>query len=250
VSRVTVIVDGCGVGGSIARPELAPGTSPARSRRRDTSGGDACGVAPSATAEVDDITLAAAQRHDRAAFSRIVACYQDRLRLLAYHHLHDRHLAQDAVQDTFVKAWLALPRFRRGASLGTWLYRIAYTTCIDYERRRARRPEVAAEAALESPELAASNGEAHEHSDLARVLGDLPATQRLVVLLVDREGLDYRTVARIMAISPGTVCSRLSRARKALRHALDEATAGDAEDSRNQAGRRDSTLRDREVAER
>ena len=222
MSRASVIADrfGGGSGGRAAWTALAVAASaPSERRRKATRGDDSDGAAPP-VAEVDDRTLAAAQRHDRAAFGLIVARYQDRLRLLAYHQLHDRHLAQDAVQDTFVKAWRGLPDFRRGACLGTWLYRIAYRTCVDYERRRARRPEVADAGDLQASAPATPDDAVIERTELARVLDELPATQRLVVLLVDREGLDYRTVARILSVSPGTVCSRLSRARAALRRAL------------------------------
>ena len=170
--------------------------------------------------EIDLFTLEAAQRGDRAAFDAIVDLYDERLRLLAFHLLHDADLADDALQDTFFNAYRGLPAFGRRASLGTWLYRITYTVCMGYLRRR-RAPGVSYEEAEEV--IGADDDPADgfaARSQLTAALASLSPEQRVVVLLVDRDGFDYQSVADVLDVPKGTVCSRLVTARAALRETL------------------------------
>ncbi|RPI27341.1 MAG: hypothetical protein EHM52_05825, partial [Actinomycetota bacterium] len=74
--------------------------------------------------EVDDVVVQRARRGDHDAFHTIVDHYEERLRLLAFHMLRDAEQMNDAVQDTFVKAYAALPGFRAEAALGTWMHAI------------------------------------------------------------------------------------------------------------------------------
>ena len=90
--------------------------------------------------EIDSAVLARAQRGDHGAFHEIVDHYEGRLRVLAYHLLRDADQMNDALQDTFVKAWHGLPGFRGDAALGTWLHQICYRICLDYLRRQKLRP--------------------------------------------------------------------------------------------------------------
>jgi RNA polymerase sigma-70 factor (ECF subfamily) len=79
---------------------------------------------------------------DRSAFTELVRRHDERLRGLASKLLAgDRHRVDDALQEAYVRAYRALPRFRRDADLGSWLYRIAYNACIDELRRAKRRPQ-------------------------------------------------------------------------------------------------------------
>ena len=79
---------------------------------------------------------------DRHAFTEVLQRHDDRLRSLAWKLLGgDRHRIDDALQDAYVRAYRALPRFRQDANLGSWLYRITYNACIDELRRAKRRPE-------------------------------------------------------------------------------------------------------------
>jgi RNA polymerase sigma-70 factor (ECF subfamily) len=127
----------------------------------------------------------------------------------------------DVLQEVYIKAFLALPGFRGRSSLGTWLYRITYTTCIDALRRQRRLSAVPDELALDARDAAPDPGdELAERERLSAALGALPPEQRVAVLLVDREGFDYRTVAEILDVPFGTAASRVSAARHALRRAL------------------------------
>lgn len=177
----------------------------------------------------DDIpaaVLCAARRGDHAAFTEIVDRYEPHLRALVCHVIQDRDQVEDVLQDALLRAYRALPAFRGNAALGTWLHRIAYTTSLEHARRRARLREAPESAAAERASSAPDMGDDLALREVvARALTALSAEQRLTLLLVDREGLDYREVAAIMGVSAGTVCSRLVRARARLRMALVAETA-------------------------
>ena len=173
--------------------------------------------------EVGTDVLARAKAGDRQAFTEVVRHYDHRLRALAYRLLGDRATMDDALQEAYVKAYRALPGFRDDAGLGTWLYQITYRACIDFQRRESRHrtgttgwaPPGAAAGPAADPAATATS-----RTDLQRALAALPVDQRAAVLLVDAEGLDYNAAAAVLGVAPGTIASRLSRARAALRAAL------------------------------
>ena len=179
--------------------------------------------------EIDDATLVERSRDgDLEAFNQIVRRYQLRVYNLAARILGDRTAAEDVAQDTFVSAYKALARFR-GGSLRAWLLRIASNQCYDRLRSAKRRPEQSLDEAMESPgfhvpsrdpspEQQAISRELHDHVQRA-ILG-LPFDQRNTIMLVDVQGLSYEEAAEAMDVSMGTVKSRLSRARAAVRDAL------------------------------
>ena len=181
--------------------------------------------------EIDDSTLVERSRDgDLEAFNQIVRRYQLRVYNLAARILGDRTAAEDVAQDTFVSAYKALARFR-GGSLRAWLLRIASNQCYDRLRSARRRPEQSLDEAMESPffdvpardpspEQQAISRELHDHVQRA-ILG-LPFDQRNTMMLVDVQGLSYQEAAEAMEVSMGTVKSRLSRARAAVRDALME----------------------------
>ena len=176
--------------------------------------------------EVASDVLARAKAGDRQAFTEVVRHYDHRLRALAYRLLGDRAAMDDALQEAYVKAYRALPGFREDAGLGTWLYQITYRACIDLQRRESRHRS---DPAAWAPPAATATGPAADpaatatnRTDLRRALASLPVDQRAAVLLVDAEGLDYDAAAAVLGVAPGTVASRLSRARAALRAALAE----------------------------
>ena len=169
--------------------------------------------------EVDGAVLRRAQRGDHGAFHEIVDHYEGRLRVLAYQLLRDADQMNDVLQDTFVKAWGGLPEFRGEAALGTWLYRICYRICLDQLRRQRVRPAVE-ELADEPADTTNDYDSLALREQVSAALGRLPAEQRAVLLLVDREGYDYGMVAEALEVPVGTVASRLSLARAAMRRLL------------------------------
>jgi RNA polymerase sigma-70 factor, ECF subfamily len=173
--------------------------------------------------EIEPSLLRRAKNGDRDAFVRLVDRYDRRLRALAYRLLDDRDAAIEAMQDVYVKAFAALPGFRERSSVGTWLYRITYTTCCDHLRSRQRRTVHYVD---EEPRQAQQSDcdpadEAGLHADLAAALRSLSPQARAAVLLVDRDGYDYRTAADVLGIPQGTLASRLSAAHAVLRRALE-----------------------------
>ena len=162
---------------------------------------------------------------DPADFLQLVRRHDAALRALVYRLVGDRDAMDDVLQETYLKAYRARASFRGESALGTWLHRIAYNAAMDELRRRSRvdtaplddSPEPASPG-TDPADLAALRG------DLAAALAALPAEQRAAVLLVDGEGLDYAAAGRVLGVPAGTVGSRASRARAALRTAL---TPGD-----------------------
>jgi RNA polymerase sigma-70 factor, ECF subfamily len=183
--------------------------------------------------EVAPEVLRRAKAGDAAAFTAVVRHYDPRLRALAFRLVGDRTAMDDALQEAYVKAFRALPAFRENAGLGTWLYQITYRACVDLLRREGRHqtsfarprarddgpgaPEPTATGAAADPATTAAR-----RTDLQRALAALPVDQRAAVLLVDAEGLDYDAAGEVLGVAPGTIASRLSRARAALRTALAE----------------------------
>jgi RNA polymerase sigma-70 factor (ECF subfamily) len=175
--------------------------------------------------EIDPETLARAQRGDRRAFEAVVRHYDPGLRALAFRLLGDRTRMDDALQEAYVKAFRALPRFRGDSSPGTWLYRIVYNACLDELKRT--RVVVDIESVRERSDEAADPADAFSiRQTLADALDALPPEDRAAVLLVDAEGFDYRSAAEVLGVPAGTVASRLNRARATLREALRDTRNG------------------------
>lgn len=174
----------------------------------------------SGVGEIDELVVARARRGDHDAFAGVVGHYDHRLRALAFRLLGDRDRMDDVLQEVYVKAFRSLPRFKGDAALGTWLYRITYNACLDDLRRRPALPAAEYDDTLADP--AAGPAEvAVQRQDLAAALDRLPPDQRTAVLLVDAYGLDYADAGEVLGVRAGTIGSRLSRARAALRAALD-----------------------------
>jgi RNA polymerase sigma-70 factor, ECF subfamily len=175
--------------------------------------------------EVDPDTLDRARRGDERAFAVLVRHYDDGLRALAFRLLGDRSRMDDALQEAYVRAFEALPRFRGDSGPGTWLYRIAYNACLD-ELKRIRQvvPLDSLRERVDPRPGAAETFPARR--ELAEALGRLPPAERAAVVLVDAQGFDYRAAAEVLGIPEGTVASRLSRARALLRRFLDNPLEG------------------------
>ncbi len=173
-----------------------------------------------------------AQAGDKNAFAALVAAHQCFCYNLALQSLGDVREAEDITQEAFVRAWLALPRFKHQARLRTWLYRIVTNLCCTRLPRLRRDLETLdqdalAERATECLDDPQGNLELEErrallHAEIER----LPESQRLIVLLRYREELSYEEIAEILGIPLGTVKIGLFRARKRLGKALLECQNG------------------------
>jgi RNA polymerase sigma-70 factor, ECF subfamily len=183
--------------------------------------------------ELDEVTLRRAQRGDQAACHALVRCYERRVFALLSRMLGagDRALVEDLAQGTFLQVFRSLERFAPlgPARLSTWILTIASRRAIDALRRR---PADAA-GPVSSPEVGVVSAGADEQAwrrQLGRALeaavADLAPDHRAAFLLREYHGLDYADIARALEIDVGTVKSRLSRARAALRRALAEVHHG------------------------
>jgi RNA polymerase sigma-70 factor (ECF subfamily) len=157
------------------------------------------------------------ERGDTAAFRRIVDRTQGRLVRLALRIVGDQDEAEDAVQESYVKAHEALSsgRFDHRCSAETWLYRIVTRTAIDAARKTARSRRLS--LALQAPGPGTSAEARFELSELSGWLEELPKDQHAVLLLKAVEGFSSKEIAEILECSEGAVEQRLVRARAALR---------------------------------
>ena len=162
-------------------------------------------------------------RTDLTDFNEFVRKYQDRIYNLCRYMLRDPQDAQDAAQDTFLKAYRGLKEFRPEASLYTWLYRIAVNTCLDY-KRRTRRTSLNESLPEDRPSDAPSPDkdlESRQRGEaLQSALQKLPGKMRAAIVMREIEGLSYEEIAESLQASVGTVKSRISRAREELRRIL------------------------------
>lgn len=169
---------------------------------------------------------------DHDAFAQIVTAYEDKVYHLCFRMCGDRDQAQDLAQEAFIKAWRGLAFYKHEASFSTWLYRLTSNVCIDHLRRQKRRTAVSLTAddeentQLDVPDLAPTPEEkvleSQLHQAVSDAMGRLPEDFRLVLTLRVVEERSYDEIAEIMDLKPGTVKSRLARAREKLRKILLE----------------------------
>jgi RNA polymerase sigma-70 factor (ECF subfamily) len=190
-------------------------------------------VAPGPSRDEDARLMAAVARGDRGAGERLYEAHAAAVMSLLFHLCHDRPLAEDLVQETFVRAWRAAGRWRPVASVRTWLFAIArHLGWNEGEKRRLRRPvwgslgspegppeaEARPTAGPSDPAEALALGEEAERA--RRALLGLSPRLRLVFVLVRLEGTSLETAAEIAGVPVGTVKSRLAAAEEALRRDL------------------------------
>ena len=174
---------------------------------------------------------------DQAACADLVAEHQRMVYQLAFHLLGNRDEALDLSQDVFMRVFRTLPQFRGQSQLRTWIYRIVVNQARNRQRwwrRRHRANQISLDQHLEkhgepsgNPQIAPDNVLAQKRlgSQLRRALDALPFDQRSVVVLREIDGLSYEEIAFSLGVTLGTVKSRLTRARRALRDGLQEAAS-------------------------
>ena len=175
----------------------------------------------------------AARKGDLDSFNRLVLAYQDMIYNQAFRMMGEQETAEDAAQDAFIIAFRKLGTYR-GGSFKAWLLRIVTNLCYDELRRRKRRPTTPLEPLddagdeIESPAWMMDPGElpeqTAERAELGKAiqhcLNELPFEFRVIVTLIDIQGMDYTEAAEVIGKPLGTVKSRLARARLRLRDCL------------------------------
>jgi RNA polymerase sigma-70 factor (ECF subfamily) len=169
-----------------------------------------------------------AQEGSEDAFAELVRTYQSKVFSMALSFTRNREAADDLAQEVFLKAYLALPKFRFKSEFSTWLYRISVNHIKDYLRKKGRVREVSLDEVRELPSaddeqavLIEEEKEAEARKNLVRkVVESLPEKYKMIITLRDIQGLAYERISEILNLSPGTVDSRLFRARRILRKKL------------------------------
>jgi RNA polymerase sigma-70 factor (ECF subfamily) len=172
--------------------------------------------------------ISRAQAGDRAAFAALVREHSDMVYTLARRLVGDPDMAADIAQETMIRAWKSLPKFRGEAQLSTWLHRITVNTAWT-QKKRARRHigapleevgELAAPMDVDHPEFA---GEiADLRGRLRTALDRLPDAQRQIVVMKDIHGWSHAEIADSAGISVTAAKVRLHRARARLARLLEE----------------------------
>jgi RNA polymerase sigma-70 factor (ECF subfamily) len=176
----------------------------------------------------EDALVERARHGDVDAFERLYHLHAGRVYALCLRLAGEPTEARELVQDTFIKAWEALPRFRGEASLTTWLHRIAVNAML--ERRRRDRRRTARVALVEDDENDDANGtigdgfvapaDVATAIDLERAIAALPPGVRRAFVLHEVEGYTHEEVAGMTGLATGTLRAQLHRARQLLIRAL------------------------------
>ncbi len=194
-----------------------------------------------AARDLESERIARAREGDRRAFEELVRLHIQRVWRIVWRILRHEEDTEDVVQEVFMAAHKALPVYRGESSFSTWLHRIAVNRALNHRARgaeRIRRASLPLDAgtgeeeepeALQPPSNSPSPLEVLEARELSRRLAacleELPPAWRAVFVLRVNEDLSYEAIASVMDLAIGTVRSRLSRARLALRRCIAEEPA-------------------------
>lgn len=177
--------------------------------------------------------IAAAQGGDRHAFRQLVESYSRRLMSLAFRYTRDWDVSQDLTQDTWIKVFRNLSRFRPGSPFEPWLYTIHRNVCLSHLRQRKRKAEVLSDEIEPAADAGDDRHKAADRGILARefwsqigqAMKSLSPRQQEVFALIDIEGQDQRSVAALLSIEPATLRSTLHFARRRLAQLMLEMEA-------------------------
>ncbi|MDD3354113.1 RNA polymerase sigma factor RpoE [Zoogloea sp.] len=183
--------------------------------------------------EIDQLLVERVQRGDKQAFGLLVSKYQRKLGRLLSRLIRDPAEVEDVAQETFIKAYRALPAFRGDSAFYTWLYRIGINTAKNYLVSQGRRAPTSTDFDSEEAETFEEGDQLRDINTPERLLmtkqiGEtvnvameaLPDELRTAIVLREIEGLSYEEIATIMECPIGTVRSRIFRAREAISEKL------------------------------
>ena len=168
-------------------------------------------------------------RGDEAALSTLMARHGDRLMAVAWRMVGDRALAEDMVQETFIKSMKQAPRWQSGKALfGTWMHRVLMNQCYDHLRKAGTKREISGlERVPERVDEALLADEKMVKDELAgtllKALEKIPVRQRQAIILCHYEDRSNAEAAEILSVSVEAVESLLARGRRSLRARLEAA---------------------------
>ena len=158
------------------------------------------------------------------ALAELIRRHQKRVLQLAFRSVGDWHLAEDVVQEAFLRVNRAAPKYRPEAQFSTWFYRIVVNLCMDELRKNQRRVKVSAGALSASASTVENPGHVQEVAELKQAvrlaMDHLNERERMAVILHRFEGQSHEQIAGVMEASVSAVESLLVRAYRKLRQAL------------------------------
>ena len=168
-----------------------------------------------------------AGRGDHDAFALIVGASIAHLEAVARLILRDQELAQDAVQDAYIRAWRDLPGLRDPDRFDAWIHRLTVNACLDAVRRRRRRPIEVELTPITPQTIGDETGLIADRDQLERAFRHLATDQRAVLVLHYYVGMSVPALAETLGIPLGTAQSRLGRALATLRATIGSDTEAD-----------------------
>ena len=167
--------------------------------------------------------LKQSQQGNTEAFGELMRIYQSRIYALCLRTLRKEHDAYDATQESMIKMFRSIRKFRMESSFSTWMYRICVNTCLDMLRKQRRKRVESLDALRKSGQnirdlydLDAAISDKEAQQVLTYLLSRLSISLRQIFVLREMEGLGYEEIADVMQIPIGTVKSRLYRARSQM----------------------------------
>ena len=180
------------------------------------------------TEPTDQQLVVRVQKGDKRAFDLLVLKYQYKVHAIVARFIRDSDEVRDVVQEAFIKAYRALPKFRGDSQFYTWLYRIAVNTAKNYLVARSRRPP-SSDVDLDDAEYYSGSDQLKDHSSpenqlfrdqlevaINQAIVELPEDLRTALTLREYEGLSYEDIAAVMDCPVGTIRSRIFRGREAI----------------------------------
>jgi len=180
------------------------------------------------TEPTDQQLVVRVQKGDKRAFDLLVLKYQYKVHSIVARFIRDSDEVRDVVQEAFIKAYRALPKFRGDSQFYTWLYRIAVNTAKNYLVARSRRPP-SSDVDLDDAEYYSGSEQLKDfgtpenqlfRDQLEEVINqaiiELPEDLRTAVTLREYEGLSYEDIASVMNCPVGTIRSRIFRGRESI----------------------------------
>jgi RNA polymerase sigma-70 factor (ECF subfamily) len=178
----------------------------------------------------DEELVAKSVGGDAESFNELILRWERPIYVLAYRTIGREEDARDVCQETFLRAFRALPGFRGQAKFSSWLYRIALNLCRDWKRRERRSPTVQAPEGVDLLDIAAAAEPSESIEDLVarkdlaraveRIMERLPEEQRTAIVLKEFHGLTFREIAELVGCPLSTVKTRLYQGLTALRREL------------------------------
>ena len=180
----------------------------------------------------DEDLVARSRGGDVDSFNELILRWERPIYALAYRVIGREEDARDVCQETFLRAFRALPGFRGQAKFSSWIYRIALNLCRDWIRRQRRTPVVAMPEGVEPADLATDSGPVETIEDLvarkelssavAEAMALLPEEQRTAIILKEYHGMTFQEIADLQGCPLSTVKTRLYQGLAVLRRHLEK----------------------------